>query len=92
MTDTDKPDFEKLRAERNASAQKIISEFTWAHGYKPSEVQSSFNPNDCYCACPDGPCEHDWKGCRDFLDGSGGEASCLRCGMGAMSHSLRTAP
>jgi hypothetical protein len=47
----------------------------------------------CYCACPDGPCQHDWTGgWREFEDGCGGEVTCARCGMGAMGHSLRTGP
>jgi hypothetical protein len=37
-------------------------------------------------------CEHDFRGWRDFEDGSGGEAVCAKCGMGAMAHSLRTGP
>lgn len=46
---------------------------------------------DCYCACAEGgPCQHEWTGWRDFEDGSGGEAVCGRCGMGAMQHSLAT--
>ena len=87
-----KPDFEKLRAERNASHHRIVKEMAVARDWDPSRVQSSFKPNACYCACPDGPCEHDWQGWRVFEDGRGGETVCKRCGMGAMSHSLRTAP
>ena len=93
MTDTtDKPDFEKLRAERNASVQEMIDQFAVIAGWEPNQAQTTFNPNSCYCACPDGPCEHDWQGWRDFEDGSGGETVCKRCGMGAMSHTLRTCP
>jgi len=33
--------------------------------------------------------KHDWQGWREFDDGRGGETVCARCGMGAMSHSLR---
>lgn len=33
--------------------------------------------------------KHDWQGWREFDDGGGGETVCARCGMGAMSHSLR---
>lgn len=35
-------------------------------------------------------CDHDFKGWREFADGNGGEAVCDKCGMGAMSWSLRT--
>ncbi len=87
-----KPDFEKLRAERNVAVQKTIDDFAKLMHGNPSEVQSSFNPDACYCACPDGPCEHNFGGWRVFEDASGGETVCSRCNMGAMSHTLRTAP
>lgn len=35
-------------------------------------------------------CDHDFAGWRNFEDGNGGEQVCTKCGMGAMSHSLRT--
>jgi hypothetical protein len=38
--------------------------------------------------CTDGN-GHDWQGWREFEDARGGETVCARCGMGAMSHSLR---
>lgn len=84
----DKPDFEALRAKRNEAMQGMIDAFAKEQGVEPGKVQSSFNPNACYCACPDGPCEHDWQGWREFEDGLGGEQVCARCGMGAMHHSI----
>lgn len=37
--------------------------------------------------------KHDWQGWRDIppseFGGGGGEAVCARCGIGAMSHSIR---
>lgn len=35
-------------------------------------------------------CDHDFQGWREFADGRGGETVCTKCGMGAMSWSLRT--
>ena len=35
-------------------------------------------------------CDHDFKGWRNFEDGSGGEQVCAKCGIGAMAHSLWT--
>lgn len=37
-------------------------------------------------------CDHDFQGWYEFMDGSGGEQVCTKCGIGAMAHSLRTAP
>ena len=33
-------------------------------------------------------CDHDFQGWREFDDGRGGERVCVKCGMGAMAHSL----
>jgi hypothetical protein len=52
--------------------------------------------NDCYCACPEGPCQHEFSGWRDILNDDdqvcGGEQVCQRCGCGSMSHSMRYGP
>lgn len=92
----DKPDFEALRAQRNAAVEEVIKAACARHGFDPSKAYTSFNPDACYCACPDGPCEHDWQGWRDIEDDAGnmcgGERVCARCGMGAMSHDIRVAP
>jgi predicted RNase H-like HicB family nuclease len=93
---TDKPDFEKLRALRNEALGKMIEAFAAERGIAPSQVRTSFNPNACYCACPGGPCEHDFQGWREITDDEGrvcgGETVCARCGMGALSHSMRVGP
>ncbi len=34
-------------------------------------------------------CDHDFQGWREFEDGNGGETVCTKCGMGAMTYSLR---
>lgn len=86
------PDFDKLRAARNASVEAMLREIRTKMGGDPSApVMSNFNPDACYCTCGsvDHVCEHNFKGWREFEDGCGGEAICTRCGMGAMSHSLR---
>lgn len=87
---SDKPDFEALRAERNAAVENAVKELAEKHGWE-GPIHTTFAPHACYCACADGgPCEHDFQGWRDFDDGRGGEQVCARCGLGAVSHSLRT--
>lgn len=54
-------------------------------------INQGGNSPECYCGCPDGPCQHEWTGpWREFEDGHGGEATCARCGAGAMHHDLHT--
>lgn len=87
-------DFEALRAKRNAAAQARIQRQADEWGVPLSEIHSTFNPSACYCACnTDGPCEHKWDGEPwESADGCGWSRTCSRCGMTAMSHSLRTGP
>lgn len=91
MSSEDKPDFEELRRKRDAAINAIVDAVCAEQGWDRAKV--SFHTHDCgcYCACPDGPCEHEFSGWRDFEDGRGGERTCVKCGMGAMAHSLRTA-
>lgn len=90
------PDFDALRAERNARVERCMMEMAKELGWKEGDPPPtcSFDPEACYCACPDGPCEHDFQGWqeREVEGGVIGETVCTRCGMGAMSHSRRVGP
>ncbi len=87
------PDFDRLRRERDAALEKAMYAICAEFGWRPEEVQAHFiGNNGCYCACPEGPCEHRFEGWRDFEDDNGGERVCSLCGMGAMSHDLRCGP
>ena len=90
---TDKPDFDALRRARGERLEQIVDEFCEERGWDRSKVLFHASGADgCYCACPDGPCEHEFDGWREFEDGRGGEQVCRKCGMGAMGHSLRFLP
>lgn len=89
---TDAPDFAQLRAERDAAIEAIARAAAEKLGGDPNAVTfHSCDYGGCYCACPDGPCEHQFEGWQAFEDGTGGEQVCSKCGMGAMMHSLRIA-
>lgn len=93
---SERPDFAKLRAERNAAMEKSMAEarqwFAEKMGISPDEVKvhaSRPHTDDCYCACATGgPCEHEFEGWREFDDGCGGETFCKHCGQGAMGHDM----
>lgn len=87
-----KPDFEQLRHERDEALEKAIQAICDEHGWPRGEVQTHLSGGSCYCACPEGPCEHQFEDWRDFEDDNGGECVCSLCGLGAMSHSLRCGP
>ena len=94
-------DFAKLARERDEQLEKTISAIAKSRGWDPEKVSVHINRGgssaQCYCACPDGPCQHDWTGLgQDVLNDNdepcGFEVTCARCGMGAMSHDLRFMP
>lgn len=90
----EKPDFDALRAKRNGAVQNMIDGIAKDYGWDTSKVQSTFDPNACYCACPNGPCEHDFQGSEPIYNDNdeecGAQAVCTRCGLGAMYHDIRT--
>lgn len=88
---TEQPDFEALRAERNAALDKFREEMA-AQGWTVSGC-AQHDKDACYCACPLGPCEHKWDG-EPFESEAMGlwSTTCSRCGELSYSHSLRTAP
>lgn len=93
---TDAPDFPALRAKRDKAILEAVKSAWIEFGGDPAQEPAfhSHSYGGCYCACPDGPCEHQWGGWRKFEcpdGGGGGEQVCKLCGMGAMSHSLRCA-
>lgn len=77
---------------RNASVENVMAKICEEKGWDRDDVRTNHNPNACYCACPTGPCEHDFQGWRESEDGLTGETFCKRCGMGAMGHDMRTGP
>lgn len=89
----DKPDFDALRAHRDLVINEIAKKYAESEGVDPSEILVHAH-RGCYCACSvGGPCEHDWDGERwECPEGSGWSATCSKCGMTAMSHSMRFMP
>lgn len=93
-------EFDALKAERAREIERVIRAVYERNGWPVSKLHAHVSygggTDDCYCACPDGPCQHEFDGWRDILDDNeqpcGGEQFCRRCGMGSMVHSLRTAP
>lgn len=89
-----KPDFEALRAERNAKVKETINRLAAEFGGEAELIFSLFDPNGCYCACSTGgQCEHQWNGQgAKFYPSKGWSVTCSRCGMLALNHSLKNCP
>lgn len=87
-----KPDFEALRAKRDAAVMETLDKIAKDYGCDPSELKHNYNSAKCYCACSTGgPCEHTWDG-ESYETDSCCSVTCSRCGTSAMSHDLRNAP
>lgn len=88
------PDFEALRAKRNAAMLTMHQQLADELGVPLQSLRSSFNPAACYCACgTGGPCEHKWDGEGwESEDGHTWSATCSRCGTTAMGHDMRYGP
>lgn len=85
------PDFDALRAERNARAAAFVEEMR-AEGWVVDSLCSLTDPNACYCACASGgPCEHKFDG-KPYESGGLWTTTCSRCGLTAFSHSMRNCP
>lgn len=88
------PDFDALRAARNADAHERLARMATKLGVPLGELRTSFNPDACYCACgTGGPCEHKWDGGPyESEDGRIWSTTCSRCGMTSVSHDVSCAP
>ena len=84
------PDFEALRAKRNAAVQEHLQKMADEWGVPLQTLRTTAKPFACYCACSTGgPCEHKWDG-KPYEGNDCWSATCSRCGTTSMSHSLRT--
>jgi hypothetical protein len=92
MSDT--PDFEALRAKRNAAVLEHHRRLAEEYGIPLQSLLSNFNPAACYCACASGgPCEHKWDGEPwESEDGCAWSTTCSRCGCTSVSHDMRNLP
>lgn len=85
-------EFDELKRKRDEVVEAVIvatcAEQGWDRGKVHTHVSHS---NECYCACPEGPCQHIWDG-PDFEDDNTVSVTCSRCGAPAIFHDMRCAP
>ena len=85
------PDFEALRAERNARTAEWLEKMR-KEGWEISGACALSDPKACYCACGSGgPCEHKFDG-EPYESEGLWTTTCSRCGITAFSHSMRNCP
>lgn len=95
-------EFAELARQRDESVMATIKALSETHGFdlKSTTIHMS-HAGKCYCACPDGPCQHIWDGPTEPIGLEEGEppesalcwsSTCSRCGISAMSHDMRCGP
>jgi hypothetical protein len=95
-------EFGELKRKRDEAVEATVRGICETQGWDFQKVSfHQSGAHGCYCACPDGPCQHVWSGpdvpigLEDGEDASqarGGSVSCSLCGQDAMSHDFRCAP
>lgn len=91
-------EFEELKRIRDKALEEMVSSVCEKQGWDRNKVHFHAHVTECYCACPDGPCQHVWDG-PEWTDAEEGSEdfncvsrTCSRCGSIAMYHDMRFAP
>lgn len=95
-------EFADLARKRDEAVEALVKTFCEKEGWDPTKVSFHASHMDgCYCACPDGPCQHVWDGPdvplgleegEDESQAHGWSSTCSKCGMDSFSHSMRVSP
>ena len=87
-------EFVELKRKRDEAVSAAVKGICEQHGWDMSNVAvHASHTGECYCACPDGPCQHDWTGPDvEFDEGRCVSRTCKRCGTPAIYHDMRVAP
>ena len=88
-------EFAELKRNRDEGIRKVIAATCAELGLDPNEahVHSRDLGAECYCACPDGPCQHTWDG-PEYTEDNGcmSSTTCSRCGAVAFYHDMGRMP
>lgn len=85
-------EFDELKRKRHEAIEASIAEVCREQGWPRDEVHVHVSgAGGCYCACPDGPCQHIWDG-PEYTDDNCSSVTCSRCGTPAIYHDMRCGP
>lgn len=87
-------EFDVLKRKRDAEIATVVEEMGKKLGWKPGDPLLHVHVSgagECYCACPNGPCQHKWDG-PDYVEGGMVSVTCSRCNTPAIYHDMRCAP
>lgn len=81
MTDAE---FDELKRKRAEAVSGFAAEIARKYGVDCDAA-------GCYCACPEGPCQHVWDG-PEYREENMSSVTCSRCGEPAIYHDMRCGP
>ncbi len=87
-------EFEELKRKRDKAIAAMVDAICAENGWdRDTACVHVSHADECYCACPNGPCQHIWDG-PDYVseDQSMISVTCSRCGVVAAYHDMRCAP
>lgn len=86
--------FEELKRKRDQAVAAMVDKVCEEQGWDRSKVGFHASHMDgCYCACPDGPCQHVWDGPEYVSEDEGlVSVTCSLCSAVAAYHDMRCAP
>ena len=88
-------EFAELARKRDEAVRATVKRFCEEQGWD-DPAQTAFHASHshgCYCACPDGPCQHVWDGPEYVSEDEGlVSVTCSRCEAVAAYHDMRCGP
>jgi hypothetical protein len=84
-------EFDELKRIRDEAIRKQVLKICEREGWDPAQTSFHASHMDgCYCACPNGPCQHIWNG-PDYIseDQCMVSVTCSRCSAVAAYHDMR---
>ena len=86
-------EFDELKRKRAEAMVRVRERIAEKWGVKPEElhIHDCDAGSPCYCACPDGPCQHVWDG-PEYTEENMSSVTCSRCGTPAIYHDMRVGP
>ena len=85
-------EFDELKRKRDEAIRAIFEQACKEQRWDPAKTEFHFSSmGRCYCACPDGPCQHVWDG-PEYTEECMSSTTCSRCGAIAAYHDMRCGP
>lgn len=85
-------EFEELKRQSAEATREVVAEIAHMWGVDPSKLQvHDCSAGKCYCACPDGPCQHIWDG-PEYREENISSVTCSLCGEPEIYHDMRCGP